>query len=127
MILTGIGDEGGNLLKSQIQATKELGWRYLEMRGVEVPGFKKANLHDLRRYELAACARIDRESARSQMGFRHGEPDFQSRPFQAQAVAQARPMGILDACPRSCRPHPRQRCHVEYGQERCRLQLARRR
>src|SRR2546426_12279406 len=47
MILTGIGDEGGNRLESQIQATKELGWGYIEMRGVEVPGFKKANLHDL--------------------------------------------------------------------------------
>src|SRR5262245_22948942 len=43
MILTGIGDEAGASLDSQIKATKELGWRQLEMRGVEVPGFPKAN------------------------------------------------------------------------------------
>src|SRR5262245_14102380 len=47
MILTGIGDEAGASLDSQIRATKELGWRHIEMRGVEVPGFPKANLHDI--------------------------------------------------------------------------------
>ena len=47
MILTGIGDEAGNSLDSQIQATRELGWQHLEARSVELPGFPKANLHDL--------------------------------------------------------------------------------
>jgi sugar phosphate isomerase/epimerase len=47
MILTGIGDEAGNTIDAQIAATKELGWQHLEMRGVEVPGFPKANFHDI--------------------------------------------------------------------------------
>ena len=47
MIQCGISDEAGNTLASQIRATRELGWRHLEMRNVEVPGFLKANLHDL--------------------------------------------------------------------------------
>jgi len=47
MILTGIGDEAGNSLASQIEATLELGWKNIEARNVELPGFPKANLHDL--------------------------------------------------------------------------------
>ncbi len=47
MILTGIGDEGANTLEGQIEATKELNWRHIEMRGVEVPGFSKGNIHDI--------------------------------------------------------------------------------
>ena len=47
MFLTGIGDEAGASIDSQIKATKELGWKYIEMRAVEVPGFPKANLHDI--------------------------------------------------------------------------------
>jgi sugar phosphate isomerase/epimerase len=47
MILTGIGDEAGSTIESQIAATKELGWKHLEMRGVEVAGFPKANFHDI--------------------------------------------------------------------------------
>ena len=47
MILSGISDEAGNLLDTQIQATRELGWRHIEMRNVEVPGFPKGNLHDI--------------------------------------------------------------------------------
>ncbi|MCW5558891.1 MAG: sugar phosphate isomerase/epimerase [Verrucomicrobiae bacterium] len=47
MILCGIGDEAGNALASQIQATRELGWRHLEARNAVLPGFPKANLHDL--------------------------------------------------------------------------------
>src|SRR5947209_6103601 len=47
MILTGIGDEGANTIDGQIKATKELGWKHLEPRGVEVPGFAKANFHDI--------------------------------------------------------------------------------
>ena len=47
MILTGIGDEAGNSLEAQIAATKELGWKHIEARGVELPGFPKANIHDI--------------------------------------------------------------------------------
>lgn len=47
MILTGIGDEAGASLASQIAATQQLGWRHLEMRGVEVPGFAKGNFHEI--------------------------------------------------------------------------------
>ncbi|MBI4657231.1 MAG: sugar phosphate isomerase/epimerase [Verrucomicrobia bacterium] len=47
MTLTGIGDEGANTIDGQIRATNELGWKFIEMRGVEVPGFPKANLHDI--------------------------------------------------------------------------------
>ena len=46
-MLMGIGDEAGGSLESQIQATRELGWKFIEPRGVEVSGFAKANLHDI--------------------------------------------------------------------------------
>lgn len=46
-MLMGIGDEAGGSLKSQIHATSELGWKFIEPRGLEVPGYAKANLHDL--------------------------------------------------------------------------------
>jgi sugar phosphate isomerase/epimerase len=47
MKLMGIGDEAANLIDGQIQATQELGWTFIEPRGVEVPGFTKANFHDI--------------------------------------------------------------------------------
>jgi sugar phosphate isomerase/epimerase len=47
MIFTGIGDEAANKLDGQILAVKDCGWAHLEMRGVEVPDFAKANFHDL--------------------------------------------------------------------------------
>jgi sugar phosphate isomerase/epimerase len=47
MILLGIGDEGANTIDGQIRATQELGWKHLEPRGVEIPGFSKANFHDI--------------------------------------------------------------------------------
>jgi sugar phosphate isomerase/epimerase len=47
MKLMGIGDEAANKIDGQIQATRELGWTYLEMRAVEVPGFPKGNFHDI--------------------------------------------------------------------------------
>lgn len=58
MILTGISDEAGNTLAAQIQATRELGWKHLEMRGVQVPGFPKANFHEIPdpAFDLAAAA-----------------------------------------------------------------------
>ena len=47
MKLMGIGDEAANKIDGQIQATHELGWQAVEMRNVEVPGFPKANFHDV--------------------------------------------------------------------------------
>jgi sugar phosphate isomerase/epimerase len=47
MILTGIGDEAGSTIDAQIRATRELGWKHIEARNVEVPGFPKGNLHDI--------------------------------------------------------------------------------
>lgn len=47
MILMGIGDEAGGALSNQVGAARDLGWQHIEMRGVEVPGYPKANFHDL--------------------------------------------------------------------------------
>src|SRR5205809_3189283 len=47
MTLTGIGDETATSIDSQSKATRELGWKFLEPRGVEVAGFTKANFHDI--------------------------------------------------------------------------------
>jgi sugar phosphate isomerase/epimerase len=47
MILMGIGDEAGGVLAHQIGAARDLGWDRVEMRGVEVPGFAKANFHEV--------------------------------------------------------------------------------
>ncbi len=44
---SGFADEAGPDLDTQIRATKELGWAAIEMRGVRVPGFETANLHDI--------------------------------------------------------------------------------
>jgi sugar phosphate isomerase/epimerase len=43
----GIGDEAANSLEGQLRATRELNWQDIEMRGVEVPGYAKANFHDI--------------------------------------------------------------------------------
>lgn len=47
MFLTGISDEAGAAIETQIRATQALGWTTLEARTVEVAGYPKANLHDL--------------------------------------------------------------------------------
>ena len=44
---SGIGDEAANKIDDQIRAIKTLGWKNLEARGVEVPGFPKGNIHDI--------------------------------------------------------------------------------
>ncbi len=52
----GIGDEAGQMLQSQIEATLELGWSHIEARNLTIPGYAKANLHDLPEaaFQLAA-------------------------------------------------------------------------
>jgi sugar phosphate isomerase/epimerase len=47
MFLAGVGDEGANTIDQQIKAIQELGWKNLESRNVEVPGFPKGNTHDI--------------------------------------------------------------------------------
>jgi sugar phosphate isomerase/epimerase len=47
MYLSGIADEAGSNIDLQIRATKELGWRHIEARNVEVNSYLKANLHDI--------------------------------------------------------------------------------
>src|ERR1041385_7459675 len=47
MIITGIGDEAASGIDGQIKAHETLGWKWIEMRGVEVPGFSKANFHEI--------------------------------------------------------------------------------
>jgi sugar phosphate isomerase/epimerase len=46
-ILAGFADEAAPDLDVQIRATKELGWKHIEMRNVQVPGHPAANLHDI--------------------------------------------------------------------------------
>jgi sugar phosphate isomerase/epimerase len=47
MKLMGVGDEAANKIDGQIEATRALGWKFIEMRTVEVPGFPKGNFHDI--------------------------------------------------------------------------------
>jgi sugar phosphate isomerase/epimerase len=47
MMFMGIGDEAGAELSSQLAATRELGWKFIEMRAVEMLGHAKANFHDI--------------------------------------------------------------------------------
>ena len=47
MYLSGIGDEAGAAIGSQIRATKTLGWSHIEVRNVLVPGFPSGNIHDI--------------------------------------------------------------------------------
>lgn len=58
MQLMGIGDEAGSSIEHQIKAAKTLGWKHIEMRGVLVPGFDKANFHEIPEpaFEKAAAA-----------------------------------------------------------------------
>lgn len=47
MILMGIADEGAVTIDGQIKVTQALGWKHIEARAVEVPGFPKGNYHDI--------------------------------------------------------------------------------
>ncbi|MCE0497045.1 MAG: sugar phosphate isomerase/epimerase [Methylacidiphilales bacterium] len=46
-VFSGFADEAGSDLATQVRATRELGWRNIEMRNVTVPGFPSGNLHDI--------------------------------------------------------------------------------
>jgi len=62
MILTGISDEAGVTLEAQIKATQTLGWKHVEMRAVEVPGFAKGNFHDIPDEAFALAAALLEEA-----------------------------------------------------------------
>lgn len=47
MKLMGIGDEAGASWEAQLAATRDLGWQFIEPRGLEIAGFAKANFHDI--------------------------------------------------------------------------------
>src|ERR1044072_3709178 len=47
MFLSVIADEAAANIDSQIRATRELGWKHIEARMVEVTGFPKGNIHDI--------------------------------------------------------------------------------
>lgn len=55
MYLTGFADEAGASLDVQIKVTRELGWRYIEARTVQVGDFPAGNMHDIpdQAFELA--------------------------------------------------------------------------
>jgi sugar phosphate isomerase/epimerase len=55
MHITGIGDEAANTIDGQIKAHAELGWNTIEMRGVEAPGYQKANFHEIPDAAFEAC------------------------------------------------------------------------
>ena len=47
MFLSGVADEAGSNIDTQIKATRELGWKHFEARVVEVTGYPKGNIHDI--------------------------------------------------------------------------------
>ncbi len=47
MYFSGIGDEAGASIDQQITATRELGWKYIEARNVQVEGYPVGNIHDI--------------------------------------------------------------------------------
>ncbi len=47
MYYTGFADEAGKALDTQIKVTRELGWRNIEARSVQVGDFPDGNLHDI--------------------------------------------------------------------------------
>ncbi|MCP4849752.1 MAG: sugar phosphate isomerase/epimerase [Verrucomicrobiaceae bacterium] len=58
MIITGIADEAGDHVDTQIAATKTLGWQHIEARFVQVDAFEKGSIHEIpeEAFDLAAAA-----------------------------------------------------------------------
>lgn len=83
--LTGITDEAGNALSAQIRATRELGWKHLEVRNVEVPGFANGNLHDIPQAAFEAFVETLQEQGLSVAAFGSSIANWASRitdPFE---------------------------------------------
>ncbi|MDD2710606.1 MAG: TIM barrel protein [Verrucomicrobiae bacterium] len=55
--MTGFADEAGPSIDIQIKATKELGWKNIEMRSVQAGEGKPANLHDISDRDFDVVAR----------------------------------------------------------------------
>src|SRR5439155_1862756 len=96
MILTGIGDEAGNTIDAQIAATKKLGWEHIEARGVEVPGFPKANLHDIPDKAFALVEQKLKENAIGVSGF--------GSPYMTCSKSSATPRDVTLAEVKRCIP-----------------------
>ena len=47
MFVTGVADEAGHDIDTQIRAHRELGWTHIELRAVSVEGAPARNVHDL--------------------------------------------------------------------------------
>lgn len=47
MYLTGFADEAGASIDVQIAVTRELGWKFIEARAIQVGNGKTANIHDI--------------------------------------------------------------------------------
>ena len=47
MYMTGFADEAGASIDVQIRVTRELGWRHIEARSVQVGDFPAGNIHDI--------------------------------------------------------------------------------
>ena len=62
MKLMGIGDEAGVSLATQLAATRDLGWQFIELRAAELPGHVKANFHDIPDAAFDAAVKLIEES-----------------------------------------------------------------
>src|SRR5260221_6243592 len=102
MYLTGLGDEAGASIDVQIRATKELGWRDIEARSVEVPGFPAGNIHDIpeKAFEIlvekvnAAGVRVSGfASAIGNWGKRIDEPGESSLAEARRAIPRGQRLG----------------------------------
>ena len=47
MELMGIADEGAVSIDGQIAVTQQLGWKWIEMRAVQLEGFEKGPVHEI--------------------------------------------------------------------------------
>lgn len=62
MKLMGIGDEAGASMETQLAATRDLGWKFIEMRAAELTGHAKANFHDIPDSAFDAAVKLIEES-----------------------------------------------------------------
>jgi len=97
MYLTGFADEAGNTIETQIRATQELGWQFIEARNVN-----GRNLHDLSDAEFdAVCAKLEAAKVRvncfgsaiANWGKRIDEPFDSSLAEARRAIPRMRRLG----------------------------------
>jgi len=62
MILMGISDEAGVDLPEQLAATRDLNWKWIEMRVTQLPGSARANFHDIPDAAFDEAVRLLEES-----------------------------------------------------------------